>query len=231
MDQSAAHSLRVAEEFLMRNITEESSKLEKDCFLIAFVIFVMGHLLDPSSKHDYKSINSWGAIANTEEIAQFNWCEYVLQALLDAVTKLKVDMDNGVTTANLTGCHLFLQVFLLDNLDLGIFNLKHDVFPWVKMFDQDTLRRMTIMASDAGVPEPSFASSMLRDAATVCYSQSVQTDKPRTDNPPLSRTWSPLPPCAHRHLPYCTEGQCSQSPISNGRSCQEDHAPKANDRC
>jgi hypothetical protein len=53
------------------------------------------------------------------------------------------------------------QVFLLDNLDLGIFNLKHDVFPRVKMFDQDTLRRMTTMASDVGVPEPSFASSMV----------------------------------------------------------------------
>lgn len=32
MDHAATHSLRAAEEFLKRNITEESSKLEKDCF-------------------------------------------------------------------------------------------------------------------------------------------------------------------------------------------------------
>lgn len=110
MNQSASHSLRAAEDFLKRNITEESSKLEKDCFQKAFVIFVMGHVLAPSCKHDYKSIDFWGALASTEEIAQFNWCEYVLQCLLDAVTKLKIDIENGVTAANLTGCHLFLQL-------------------------------------------------------------------------------------------------------------------------
>lgn len=120
----------------------------------------MGHVLAPSSKHDYNSIDFWGALASTEEIAQFNWCEYVLQCLLDAVAKLKLDIGNGLSVANLTGCHLFLQVFFLDNLDLGLFNMKHDVLPRVKQFDQDCLRKMTTMASDVGVPEPSFASAM-----------------------------------------------------------------------
>ena len=69
-----------------------------------------GHILEPSCTHDYKSIDFWGALASTEEIAQFNYCEYVLQCFLDAVTKLKIDLENGVTTANLAGCHLFLQV-------------------------------------------------------------------------------------------------------------------------
>lgn len=55
-----------------------------------------------------------------------------MQCLLDAVTKLKIDIENGATTANLTGCHLFLQVFFLDNIDLGIFHMKHDVLPMVK---------------------------------------------------------------------------------------------------
>jgi hypothetical protein len=32
MDKAGAHSLRAAEEFLKRDVTEESSKLEKDCF-------------------------------------------------------------------------------------------------------------------------------------------------------------------------------------------------------
>lgn len=205
MDHSAAHSLRAAEDFLNRNITEESSKLEKDCFQIAFVIFVMGHVLAPSSKHDYKSIDFWGALASTEEIAQFNWCEYVLQCLLDAVTKLKIDIDNGVTTANLTGCHLFLQVFFLDNLDLGIFNMKHDALPRVKQFDQDSLRRMTTMATDVGVPEPSFASSMIRDPSTVCYSRSVQPDNTQKDLPALPRSWvHPAHPASCSRLPKST---------------------------
>ncbi|KAM3228087.1 hypothetical protein ACQJBY_059670 [Aegilops geniculata] len=117
---------------------------------------MMGHILEPSCTHDYESIEIWGALASTEEIAQFNCCEYVLQCFLDAVTKLKIDLENGVTTANLVGCHLFLQVFYLDNIDLGIFNMKHDVVPRFKEFDQDKLLRMTTMPTDVGVPEPSF---------------------------------------------------------------------------
>jgi hypothetical protein len=42
------------------------------------------------------------------------------------------------------------QVFMLDNLDLGIFNLKHDVLPRISVFDQGTLRRMITMATDIG---------------------------------------------------------------------------------
>ena len=57
MDKKGVHSLGAAEDFLKRDISESSSKLEKDCFQIAFVIFVMGHVLAPSTKHDYGSID------------------------------------------------------------------------------------------------------------------------------------------------------------------------------
>ncbi|XBJ03303.1 hypothetical protein VPH35_022490 [Triticum aestivum] len=66
------------DQFSYKEHNRESNKLEKDCFQIAFIIFVMGHVLAPSSKHDYNTIDFWGALASTEEIFQFNWCEYVL---------------------------------------------------------------------------------------------------------------------------------------------------------
>lgn len=72
MDKTGVHSLHAAEEFLLRDISESSSMLEKDCFQIAFVIFVMGHVLAPRTKHDYGTIDYWGALANTETISQFN---------------------------------------------------------------------------------------------------------------------------------------------------------------
>ncbi|XP_044426033.1 uncharacterized protein [Triticum aestivum] len=198
MDLASSHSLRSAEAFLKRDITDQSSKIEKECFQIAFVIFVMGHVLAPSCKHDYKTIDFWGALSKAENIPQFNWCDYVMQCLLDAVTKLKMDIKNGVSTTNLTGGHLFLQVntflfqgiihvfgpkhfktvcftiillmhvFYLDNLDLGIFNKKHDVLPRINVFDQDTLRKMSTMATD------------LRDPSTVCYSRSRPQKEPVT---------------------------------------------------
>ena len=52
MDLASPHSLCTAEDFLKRNITEESSKLEKDGCEIAFVIFVMGHVISQSCEHD-----------------------------------------------------------------------------------------------------------------------------------------------------------------------------------
>uniref|UniRef100_A0A453BHN7 Uncharacterized protein n=1 Tax=Aegilops tauschii subsp. strangulata TaxID=200361 RepID=A0A453BHN7_AEGTS len=45
MNKIGVHSLRAAEEFLLGDINENSSKLEKYCFQIAFVIFVVGHVL------------------------------------------------------------------------------------------------------------------------------------------------------------------------------------------
>lgn len=107
MDKTGAHSLEAAEQLLLRDISESSSKLEKDCFQIAFVIFVMGHVLAPTTKHDYGTIDYWGALADTESISQFNWCEYVLECLMEAVRRLKNDMMAGNMSTNLVGCHLW----------------------------------------------------------------------------------------------------------------------------
>lgn len=57
MTEKDAHSLKKVEEFLMRDISETSSSLEHDCFQVAFVIFVMGHLLAPCAKHDYAAVH------------------------------------------------------------------------------------------------------------------------------------------------------------------------------
>uniref|UniRef100_A0ACD5Z8M2 Uncharacterized protein n=1 Tax=Avena sativa TaxID=4498 RepID=A0ACD5Z8M2_AVESA len=167
MNQAGAHSLKAAENFLTRDITEESSKIEKDCFQIALVIFVMGHILAPSIKHDYATIDFWGALADTENIGQFNWCEYILQSLLDAVGKYKTDVRNNSHAINLFGCHLWLQVFLLDNLDLGIFNKKHDVIPRIKAFDADWIRRLITMASDICKGPRSYSSTPATDPLTL----------------------------------------------------------------
>lgn len=172
MDKKGVHSLRAAEDFLMRDISESSSKLEKDCFQIAFVIFVMGHILAPTTKHYYTTIDFWGALANTETIEQFNWCVYVIQCLLAGVRRLKNDMLSNNPGTNLVGCHLFLQIFLLDNLDHGMFNKEHSVLPRVSQFDQDSLRRMITMATDVGKPSASYACAPLRHHSTVCYARS-----------------------------------------------------------
>ncbi|XBJ07829.1 hypothetical protein VPH35_013283 [Triticum aestivum] len=110
MDSTVAHNLKVAESFLSRDISEDSSKIEKDCFQIAFVIFVMGYLIAPCTKHDTMTIDFWGALANPELIPQFNWCEYAMQKLMSAVVKLQNDYQSKAATVHMFACHLFLQV-------------------------------------------------------------------------------------------------------------------------
>ncbi|XBH92970.1 hypothetical protein VPH35_083988 [Triticum aestivum] len=133
----------------------------------------MGHLLAPSTKHNYATIDFWGAVANPEMIQHFNWCEYVLQCLIDAVSKLRRDIAMGTQTINLTGCHLFLEVFFLDNLDLRIFNKKHDAMPRISVFDQDTLRRMITMATDVGSSPYTYSSAPVWHELLVpfCYTR------------------------------------------------------------
>ncbi|KAM3244997.1 hypothetical protein ACQJBY_056373 [Aegilops geniculata] len=194
MDKKGVHSLGAAEDFLKRDISESSSKLEKDCFQIAFVIFVMGHVLAPSTKHDYGSIDFWGALADTENIDQFNWCGYVLQCMLAGVRRLKNDICSGNMATNLVGCHLFLQIFLLDNLDLFMMNKPHSVLPRVSVFDQDSFRKMIIQASDVGKSNSSYASGPLRHYSLVCYARSKhgETEKSAsrhtTKSPPQPAT-------------------------------------------
>uniref|UniRef100_A0A8I6YG45 Uncharacterized protein n=1 Tax=Hordeum vulgare subsp. vulgare TaxID=112509 RepID=A0A8I6YG45_HORVV len=79
-------------------------------------------------------------------------------------------MANNAST-NLTRCHLFLQIFLLDNLDLGIFNKPHNVLPRISVFDGDSLRRMLTMAVDPIKGATSYSHANLRDVSTVCYTR------------------------------------------------------------
>ena len=109
-----AHSLKAAEAYLLRDdINEHSSKVEIDCFKIAFVVFVVGHLLAPSTKYDYISIDFWAALNDTSQIKEFNWCRYVLEHLIRVVRKLKSDIRNRHMTLTLVGCHIFLQVMFI----------------------------------------------------------------------------------------------------------------------
>ncbi|KAI5000618.1 hypothetical protein ZWY2020_005207 [Hordeum vulgare] len=101
---------------------------------------------------------------------QFNWCEYVIQCMLAGI-------------------------FLLDNLDLGIYNKQHGSLPRVKYFDQTSVRGMIIMATDVGKPVTSYASAPIRHLSTVCYARSKhshdeQSASRNTADPPHEQSLS-----------------------------------------
>ncbi|XP_037455948.1 uncharacterized protein LOC119326393 isoform X2 [Triticum dicoccoides] len=151
------HSLKAVEAILLKELTEASSTQVKiDCFKIAYVVFAVGHVLCPSSKYDYTSIDYWQALCNISSIAEFNWCEYVLGHLMPAVEKLKADMERGYSPIHLSGCHLFLQIFVLDNMDLGAVTLRQHASPRISLFDCATLRKMIGILTTGVTGDKSF---------------------------------------------------------------------------
>jgi hypothetical protein len=110
LSDKGTHSLKAAEAYLNRDINQDSTALEVECFKIAFVIFYVGHMLAPSAKHDYISIDFWSALNDTSKIGEWNWCGYVLKHIFAAAKKFKSDVAKRNSTIHLVGNHLFLQV-------------------------------------------------------------------------------------------------------------------------
>uniref|UniRef100_A0A8R7U982 Aminotransferase-like plant mobile domain-containing protein n=1 Tax=Triticum urartu TaxID=4572 RepID=A0A8R7U982_TRIUA len=109
ISDKGTHSLKAAEAYLLRDITAQSRQIDIQCFKIAFVIFVVGHVLAPSAKHDYITIDFWAALNDVSKIRKWNWCSYLLKHLFHAVRKFKSDVSKRNPTIHIVGCHLFLQ--------------------------------------------------------------------------------------------------------------------------
>lgn len=106
------HSLKAAEFILSKPLDENSSRVECECFKIAFVIFSFGHVLNPCAKHDDTSVDYWSALVFPAEMNSYNWCRLVKESLMTGVRKIKVDIANCNTTIHIVGCHLLLHVFM-----------------------------------------------------------------------------------------------------------------------
>jgi hypothetical protein len=65
----------------------------------------MGHLLDPSTKHEYVTLDFWSAVKDDEGISEFDWCDYVLlraspaaqRVLMSATVRLRRAADAKMT--------------------------------------------------------------------------------------------------------------------------------------
>lgn len=138
---------------------------------MSFVIFVMGHFFAPSTKHDYTSVDYWGAIRDTDNIERFNWCQYAFDALIEGIRKLQAELKVASQTNNLMGCHPFLQIFLLDNLDMGIWNQAHNVVPRAQLFAAGKIKRMINMISDTKDGQTVYIPPPVRHATALSYTR------------------------------------------------------------
>uniref|UniRef100_A0A8I6Y4I7 Aminotransferase-like plant mobile domain-containing protein n=1 Tax=Hordeum vulgare subsp. vulgare TaxID=112509 RepID=A0A8I6Y4I7_HORVV len=183
ISDKGTHSLKASEEYLNRDITADSRKIDKDCFKIAFVIFVVGHALAPSAKHDYIKIDFWSALNDVTKIKEWNWCRYLLSHLFQAVRKFKSDVLRRPPTIHIVGYHLFLQVLVLDSLDLDVNSKPQGVYPRFALFDYDSMKKMVDAISvNMGGGEISYHCSSVRREQNVSK-ELVCVDDPANNFP------------------------------------------------
>jgi len=161
-------SIKGIEYVLEKHIDDQSSSQQIDGFKVAFVVFIIGHLLAPCVKHDQVHLDFWGALKNPAVLERYNWCRYVYGHVLEAAQKVRSEIINKGRATSLSGCHYFLQILFLDNVDLSRLNKPHKVVPRLKVFDQESLKLMAMMCASRG--EKDFASfTGIRSAESSGY--------------------------------------------------------------
>ena len=111
---SDTRSIKGIEYVLEKHLDDKSSSQEIDGFKVAFIVFVIGHLLAPCVKHDQVHLDFWGALKNPASLERFNWCRYAYGHVLEAAQKVRSEIINKGRVTSLSGCHYFLQVINLN---------------------------------------------------------------------------------------------------------------------
>ena len=107
---SDVRSIKGIEYVLEKHLDDQSSSQELDSFKVAFVVFIVAHLLAPCVKHDQVHLDFWGALKNPGTLDRFNWCRYVYGHVLEAAQKARSETISKGRCTSLLGCHYFLQV-------------------------------------------------------------------------------------------------------------------------
>ncbi|XP_044321700.1 uncharacterized protein [Triticum aestivum] len=200
MPKKGNQVLKAAESNLTRPLSEHcSSNLEKDCFKMAFVIFVIGHLLASSNKHDTSIIDYWGEIANTDRIADFDWCNYVLSDLISASQQVQSDMRNNKLKTHLQGCHVFLQV----SSDIGILLRRNNAI---------VTREATSLRSSILRENTTFLDKLMSLLSSSCICCSIRSlPCIMQSSPPMSTTHQNLALSGRKLDMSDSEGETSSS--------------------
>jgi hypothetical protein len=102
--------INTAEAILKRPLATNISKQDADQFKIAFVVFIMGKFLAPTTNFYSGNYNFWHAVVNADEIKNYNWNGYVLSCLLDAARVVFFARFLKKEVNTIMGCPLLLQV-------------------------------------------------------------------------------------------------------------------------
>ena len=102
---------------------------------------------------------------------------------MKVVSKLKLDILNNRPVTHLEGCHTFLQIFNLDNVDLRIFNMSRNTLPRISVFKLSSFRRMILQCSNPSKQIEDYSNVRIRPAADICYKRALWDSTPDIQTP------------------------------------------------
>jgi hypothetical protein len=105
--------VETAESVIHKDISLQMCKTDVDQFKIAFVIFIMGRFLAPTTVFCHGNYNFWHALLNPDEIKDYNWSDYVLSCLLDSARVVYFGKFLKKPVVTITGCPILLQVIFI----------------------------------------------------------------------------------------------------------------------
>jgi hypothetical protein len=105
--------LKAAQSVVTRDWKKGVSAEMIDEFKVAFVVWINGRFLAPTTKHDMGCSDFWGSIYITSEIKEHNWGAYYLEHMMDAVARVQEDIRMAKSTIMMTSCPLLFQVLII----------------------------------------------------------------------------------------------------------------------
>lgn len=150
-----------------RNVTAAyflpMSKEDVDNFKVSFVVWVMGHLLAPTKKHNIGSDRFWGALMVPDDIKYFNWAAYVMEELFIAARDVQHTIKQKKPITTITGCSILLQILYFDSVRMGSLSRPRGILPRVKAYDSKSLSLMITAdkaSSSSGSENPTWGSTV-----------------------------------------------------------------------
>ncbi|CAL4990827.1 unnamed protein product [Urochloa decumbens] len=135
-------NLKSSELFIKNEYPDGMDNLLMDKFKMAFVVFVMGTFLAPTSKYNAVNPDFFGSLIIPSEIDQYNWAGYVLDRLMEAAARVQDDLRSKRDVSNITGCSLLIQIIYLETLRTAPPCLPGKGSPRVNLYDCERIRKM-----------------------------------------------------------------------------------------
>jgi hypothetical protein len=110
--QHCNNPLKAANTVVIREWKDDVSSYTIDEFKVAFVVWINGKFLAPTTKHDLGCSDFWGSLYITSEITEYNWGAYYLEHMMEAVARVQEDMKLMKASIAITSCPLLFQVHL-----------------------------------------------------------------------------------------------------------------------